>query len=65
LKVKPGSTINASTPSRRRAAARVFLRSTNSEIGRGEAEDRKGRPVARKVVMEQDWNSARLLGGLE
>ena len=55
--------MKASIPSATSAAVSLFLRSTNSESGRGEAELRNGRLVARKVRMEHSWNRARFLGG--
>ena len=40
-------------PSEASAFARLFRRVTNSETGRSEASFRNGRPVERKLLMEQ------------
>jgi hypothetical protein len=44
------------------AFARLFLRVTNSETGRGDAESRNERPVERKLLMEQASKVASWLG---
>jgi len=55
--VYPGSTINASMPSLASAFARLSRRVTNSETGSGETSFMNGRPVERKLFMEQDWKA--------
>lgn len=52
--------MKASIPSFTSATARLLRLSTNSEMGRGEASFRNGRPVERKLSIEHCWNEASL-----